>query len=322
MDKEDKSILSEVTSTAVGAVGSVGDGINNFVDSLSPADKKAEAEKKAEVVLDTLPNLKQDKSIQNDQGTNDSTTIANAIASANEKPVKNKEVSDQSAKKTPGSFHSQDKKVGWDAFSQLPNPGDEKSIEELNNALGLDTLISMYKGARTTNKQEEDLVSKFLNESYYGEWYHNGAVMLFTVVFTWLLTRFGGGLMACLVVGAFLATYYQTSIRRLRRNVRDDIQRELAINRLETEVETADWINHFVSRFWLIYEPVLSAQIIGIADAILVDNTPSFLDSIRLSTFTLGTKAPRIESIKTLTKTEPNVVVTYSFLFTSIFPLF
>ena len=114
--------------------------------------------------------------------------------------------------------------------------------------------------------------------------------------------------MACLVVGAFLATYYQTSIRRLRRNIRDDIQRELAINRLETEVESADWINHFMSRFWLIYEPVLSAQIIGIADSILVDNCPSFLDSIRLTSFTLGTKAPRIESIKTLTKTEPNIV--------------
>lgn len=107
----------------------------------------------------------------------------------------------------------------------------------------------------------------------------------------------------------FIATYYQTSMRRLRRNVRDDIQRELMSNKLETDIESADWINHFVTRFWLIYEPVLSAQIIGIADAILIENTPSFLDSIRLSSFTLGTKPFRIDGIKTYPRTEPNVVV-------------
>jgi Ca2+-dependent lipid-binding protein len=296
MDKD--SILNEVTQTAVR------ENLNDYNESQTPADKQAEAEKKAQVVLDSLPQLKSQAAIPNDQATNDSKTLANAIVNADAKPVKQA----LSKEKAPGSFIS-DSKVGWDAFSKLPNPGNEEAIEELASKLGLDALIGMYKGSRTSNKNEQDLVSQFLKEAYYGEWYHNTAVMLFSVVFTWILTRFGGGLMACLVVGAFLATYYQTSIRRLRRNVRDDIQRELAINRLETETESADWINHFMSRFWLIYEPVLSAQIIGIADAILVDSTPAFLDSIRLTSFTLGTKAPRIESIKTLTKTEPNVVV-------------
>ncbi|RCH96904.1 hypothetical protein CU097_001281 [Rhizopus azygosporus] len=269
-------------------------------ETLSPADKKAAIEKQAKVVLDSLPS-KPSAALSNDQGTNDTTTVAASIASAESKP----------AKKVPsvGSFTSKtDDKVGWNAFSKLPNPGDEQSLEVLAKQLGLDTVIDMYKGVRTSTVEKQDVLSQFLKEAYYGEWYHNTAAMLFTVVFTWFLTKCGGGLMACLVVGAFLATYYQTSIRRLRRNVRDDIQRELSIHRLESESETADWINHFMSRFWLIYEPVLSAQIIGIADSILVDSTPSFLDSIRLTSFTLGTKAPRIESIKTITKTEPNVV--------------
>ncbi|CAO3654409.1 unnamed protein product [Mucor hiemalis] len=295
MDNKEDSILNEVNLTAVREVGD------------TPADKKAAAEKKAEVVLDSMPKLTADVSMSNDQGTNDSKTLANAIASAEAKPTKSTAPATP-IKKSPGSFEA---KAGWNAFSQLPNPGDEKAIEELGSKLGLDSLINMYKGVRTppsVHDNNQDLVSQFLKEAYYGEWYHNTAVMLFTVVFTWLLTRLGGGLMACLVIGAFLATYYQTSIRRLRRNIRDDIQREMSINRLESEVESADWINHFMSRFWLIYEPVLSAQIIGIADSILVDSTPAFLDSIRLTSFTLGTKAPRIEGIKTLTKTEPNVV--------------
>ncbi|KAI8070191.1 C2 domain-containing protein [Thamnidium elegans] len=272
----------------------------------SPMDKKAAAEKKAQVVLDSVPKLQANAAMSNDQGTNDSNTLANAIATADTKPIK---ASQAPLKKSPGSFVS-DTKTGWNAFSQLPNPGDEDIMAALGSKLDLEELINMYKTNRTTTSSEppEDVVSQFLSETYYGEWYHNSAAFLFTVVFTWLLTRFGGGLMSCLVVGAFLATYYQTSIRRLRRNIRDDIQRELSLNRLETETESADWINHFMSRFWLIYEPVLSAQIIGIADSILVDSTPSFLDSIRLTSFTLGTKAPRIESINTITKTEPNVV--------------
>ncbi len=36
------------------------------------------------------------------------------------------------------------------------------------------------------------------------------------------------------------------------------------------------------ARFWLIYEPVLSATVIATVDSILVANCPSFLDSIRM----------------------------------------
>lgn len=64
-----------------------------------------------------------------------------------------------------------------------------------------------------------------------------------------------------------------------------------------------------MSKFWLIYEPVLSSTVVGIVDGILVDQTPSFLDSIRLTTFTLGTKAPRVESIKSYPKSDPDIVV-------------
>lgn len=81
------------------------------------------------------------------------------------------------------------------------------------------------------------------------------------------------------------------------------------VRQLESDNESVHWINHFMSRFWLIYEPVLSAQIIGQADAVLSENCPSFLDSIRLTTFTLGTKAPHIEFVKTYPRTEPNIVV-------------
>ncbi len=98
-------------------------------------------------------------------------------------------------------------------------------------------------------------------------------------------------------------------MQRVRRRARDDIQRELVKSRLVSESESADWINNFLDRFWLIYEPVLSATIINSVDQVLSSTTPAFLDSMRLSTFTLGTKAPRIDHVRTFPKTPDDIIM-------------
>lgn len=112
-----------------------------------------------------------------------------------------------------------------------------------------------------------------------------------------------------LVLLAVCSTYYTTSLARVRRRSRDDIQRELVKTGLLSEHESAEWINHFLHRFWLIYEPVLSDTIISSVDQILSANTPPFLDSIRLTTFTLGTKAPRIDKVRTFPETADDIVM-------------
>jgi len=53
------------------------------------------------------------------------------------------------------------------------------------------------------------------------------------------------------IVIAFCASYYDISISRTRQRARDDIQRELVKTRLVTETESADWLNSFLERFWL-----------------------------------------------------------------------
>ncbi|KAI9258242.1 C2 domain-containing protein [Sporodiniella umbellata] len=200
-------------------------------------------------------------------------------------------------------------RVGWTGLSSLPNPGDEEAMSHLVKTHTAEQIQELYRGARATNGDEmNDLISQFINEKYYGEWYHNCAVVFVCIFFTWFLIQLRFGLMSCFIVGAFFATYYRTSIKRTRRNARDDIQRQVSLNRMETDTETVHWMNHFLDRFWLIFEPSLSAQIIGQVDAVLSENTPSFLDSIRMSTFTLGTKAPRVDSVKVLTGSAPDTI--------------
>ena len=104
---------------------------------------------------------------------------------------------------------------------------------------------------------------------------------------------------------------------RVRRRARDDIQRELVKTKMISEHESAEWINSFLDRFWLIYEPVLSRTVIQAVDQILSVNTPQGIDAIRLSTFTLGTKAPRIEKVRTWPRTEEDIVIMdWAFSFT------
>lgn len=64
------------------------------------------------------------------------------------------------------------------------------------------------------------------------------------------LARFHFGWGWLFIILAVCNTYYSTSMMRFRRNVRDDIQRELVKTRLASEHESADWLNNFLERFW------------------------------------------------------------------------
>ncbi|KAF8320471.1 tricalbin [Clavulina sp. PMI_390] len=167
-------------------------------------------------------------------------------------------------------------------------------------------------------EHERALLNMFISDQYYGQWYHNAAVIFFAVTATYFLTlfRMGWGWLV-LVLGA-CSTYYTNSMKTLRRAVRDDIQRELVKSRLATDHESADWINNFMDRFWLIYEPVLSKSIVSSVDQVLSMSAPPMVESMALTTFTLGTKAPRIERVRTLPRTpDDEVVMDWAISFTS-----
>ena len=141
------------------------------------------------------------------------------------------------------------------------------------------------------------------------DWYHNTGVIIFACLSSWLVAVLGGGLGWVFIIMAICGTYYRTSIRRVRRNFRDDVNREMAKNRLETDHESLEWINSFLVKFWPIYAPVLCETIINSVDQVLSTATPAFLDSLRMKTFILGTKPPRMEHVKTYPKAEDNIVL-------------
>lgn len=97
--------------------------------------------------------------------------------------------------------------------------------------------------------------------------------------------------------------------RRLKQRAYDEIRRVLVKTYLINEMETVDWLNNFLNRFWPLSEPYLSWTIVMAIDRVLSTNTPTFIDDMRISTFTLGNRAPRIESARISSDTEDGVVV-------------
>ncbi|KAF2875982.1 hypothetical protein BDV95DRAFT_591385 [Massariosphaeria phaeospora] len=148
-----------------------------------------------------------------------------------------------------------------------------------------------------------------LEDKFFGDWYHNTGVIIFACLSSWVTALLGGGLGWVFLIMAICGTYYRTSIRRVRRNARDDLNREMAKNRLETDHESLEWINSFLVKFWPIYAPVLCDTIVATVDQVLSTSTPAFLEGLRLKQFVLGTKPPRLEHVKTYPKAQDDVVL-------------
>ncbi|KAI4671195.1 uncharacterized protein J4E88_009228 [Alternaria novae-zelandiae] len=167
------------------------------------------------------------------------------------------------------------------------------------------------------NKEEEEAsladhqtwLEGRIEDKFFGDWYHNTGIIIFACLSSWVVGILGGGLGWIMIFMAVCGTYYRTSIRRVRRNARDDLNREMAKNKLETDTESLEWINSFLVKFWPIYAPVLCDTIVGTVDQVLSTSTPAFLDSLKMKTFVLGTKPPRLEHVKTYPKTQDDIVL-------------
>lgn len=85
----------------------------------------------------------------------------------------------------------------------------------------------------------------------------------------------------------------------------------------DIDTESLEWMNNFLIKFWPIYAPVLADTVVASVDQVLSTSTPAFLDSMRMSFFTLGSKPPRMEHVRSYPKTEDDtVLMDWKFSFT------
>lgn len=194
---------------------------------------------------------------------------------------------------------------------------DEKPIEKIHksgskhhireNATFSWQNIGYWSGEIFEDKREAlkqvKIIETYVLEHFYADWYWNTSLMIGTCFFAWLAARIGGGILSLIIVLLFTSSVYRTELRRFNRNIRDDMTRVYASNRLENELETMEWLNSFLDKFWVIYMPAFSATVMYQTNEIMKGQAPGFgIEAISLDEFTLGSKAPRINSIKSYTK--------------------
>ncbi|VEU19295.1 DEKNAAC100563 [Brettanomyces naardenensis] len=149
---------------------------------------------------------------------------------------------------------------------------------------------------------------KYVSNKYFGDLYWNCSLAVGTLFFAWAVGYLGGGVVSLGLVLLFSGTVYRSELRRFNINLRDDMKRVSASESLDKRSESMEWLNSFLAKFWVIYMPALSELVITQANAILKDvEPPTPIKKLSLDEFTLGTKAPKVESVRSFTKLGQNV---------------
>ncbi|KAI8825681.1 uncharacterized protein EV422DRAFT_513846 [Fimicolochytrium jonesii] len=181
---------------------------------------------------------------------------------------------------------------------------NEGEIPAVLRGLAIKTVESMDKA-----RDQVDTYKPIVEHLIYWE---NLKIALYfntAIVSTFLLTKLGFGFGTVIIILIFVIAAFRRNQARLRRKIRNELNKHFSVKKVDTDSETVEWMNLFLSRFWLIFEPSLAEGVQTNVNAVLEANKPGFLDDLRLTTFTLGSQAPRVESIRCYPSTSDDILM-------------
>lgn len=180
--------------------------------------------------------------------------------------------------------------------------------------------VGGFDANKSSSKQMKNtrVVKSYVVENYYNDWYCNTVGVVGTCFFAWLLSYLNFSWWSLGFVFFCTASVYRSEFRRFNRNLRDDFKRVVVHETLSEKTESSLWLNSFLSKFWVIYMPMLSKQVKAAVNPQLAGAAPGYgIDALSLDEFTLGSKAPAIDAIKSYTKKgDKTVEMDWTFSFT------
>lgn len=158
---------------------------------------------------------------------------------------------------------------------------------------------------------KDTFLNNVIPDKFYGDWYHQLALIIIAGVLSFGVGYFGFSFAPVFFIGLVTAALYRTSSIKFRSKIRDLLQKELTVQKIEDDYETLEWLNTFLDKYWPRLEPSVSQMVVQQVNEILATNPaiPSFVKALWIDQFTLGVKPPRIDTVKTFQNTESDVVV-------------
>ncbi|SCU94122.1 LAFA_0F20010g1_1 [Lachancea sp. 'fantastica'] len=204
-----------------------------------------------------------------------------------EDEVKNVNASEVDREAVDASYVGWKQIGGWEEKDELTV---EDELLDLNNETFLDNVIP---------------------DKLYGDWYHAAAVFFVGGTLSFLVGKLGFSLGPVFFIVLAMGMLYRTSIRRYRGAIRDQVQKEFTVQKVEGDHESMEWLNSFLDKYWTRLEPELSQMVVQQVNEILATNPsiPGFIKALWIDQFTLGVKPPRIDLVKTYQNTDTDVVV-------------
>lgn len=158
---------------------------------------------------------------------------------------------------------------------------------------------------------QETILNNVLPDSLYGDWYHFVGIIFVAGIFSFTFGYFKFSLAPVFFVIVLTGLMYRTNAKKYRASIRELIQKEFTVQKIEDDYETMDWLNNMLDKYWPIIEPTASQMVVTQVNDILATNEaiPAFIKALWIDKFTLGIKPPRIDQVKTFQNTDSDVVV-------------
>lgn len=158
---------------------------------------------------------------------------------------------------------------------------------------------------------EETFLDNVVPDKFYGDWYHATATFFIGGFLSFLCGKFKFSLAPIFIIVFVTAVFYRTSTKKYRASIRELVQKEFTVQKVEDDYESMEWLNTFLDKFWPILEPSVSQMVVQQVNDQLATHPkiPPFIKALWIDSLTLGVKPPRIDLVKTAHNTDMDVVV-------------
>ncbi|QLL32432.1 hypothetical protein HG536_0C06010 [Torulaspora globosa] len=216
----------------------------------------------------------------------------------------------------------------YDTSMTQPGKLDTITEDNIKDAMKIDGTDSLFpwlhvanfapSGRGRANIPDSKVAKAYILETFYNDWYYNISLIVGTCFMSWLFAYCGFSWWSLGFIFFCSGSVFASEYRRFTDSARDDLKRITVEETLFEKTETTLWLNSFLSKFWVIYMPVLSQQVKDVANPTLAGAAPGYgIEALSLEEFTLGSKSPSIKGIKSNTKAGKDIIeMILSFAFT------